>query len=273
VLPLPPGRGLAPGGAPLGLRVAWCEPHGPSALALQALLQHLGCEGQRCDDAASLQAFMALPDAQGRPPWLLVATDASEGQALLDGAAGWLDPAQVIRIGTARDAGAGQRAPAMARPVLRNGLTGRFGAAVALPGVVASGPAIVAGRSGSVLLTEDDPINQAVVRSMLEYAGYRCLVASDGHLALAMLREQPVDLVLMDWQMPGMDGLETTRRLRAGEAGPVAQDLPVVALTANAFAEDRNACIDAGMNDFLTKPVVPEKLFEVLLKWLTRKSA
>jgi CheY-like chemotaxis protein len=71
----------------------------------------------------------------------------------------------------------------------------------------------------------------------------------------------------MDMQMPVMNGLDATRAIRQL---PDRQQVPILAMTANAFAEDREACLAAGMNDFLTKPVVPEKLFEVLLKWLTR---
>jgi two-component system sensor histidine kinase BarA len=81
------------------------------------------------------------------------------------------------------------------------------------------------------------------------------------------MSRQIFDLVLMDWQMPDMDGLEVTRRIRAGAAGRYGRVVPIVALTANAFAEDRVACLDAGMNDFLTKPVLAAKLAETARRW------
>jgi two-component system, sensor histidine kinase len=108
-----------------------------------------------------------------------------------------------------------------------------------------------------VLVVEDDEINQAVVCGLLRHAGHRVSVAVNGAQALAALSEvSTIGVVLMDWQMPDMDGLEVTRRLRAGQAGPAGQTVPIIALTANAFAEDRAACLASGMNDFLSKPVL-----------------
>ena len=107
-----------------------------------------------------------------------------------------------------------------------------------------------------MLVVEDDRLNQTIVCSMLHNAGYQTTAADDGKQALDLMSRQIFDLVLMDWQMPDMDGLEVTRRIRAGEAGRYGRIVPIVALTANAFAEDRAACLDAGMNDFLTKPVL-----------------
>ena len=85
-----------------------------------------------------------------------------------------------------------------------------------------------------------------------------------------MLGRQIVDVVLMDWQMPDMDGLEVTRRLRAGKAGRFARVVPIIALTANAFAEDRAACLAAGMNDYLTKPVLLQNLLDAVYRWTAR---
>ena len=108
-----------------------------------------------------------------------------------------------------------------------------------------------------ILVVEDDELNQAIVCGLLQHAGHCVSVASSGEQALATLAEaNSIDMVLMDWQMPDMDGLEVTRRLRAGQAGAMGQRVPIVALTANAFAEDRAACLAAGMNDFLSKPVL-----------------
>ena len=103
----------------------------------------------------------------------------------------------------------------------------------------------------------DDEMNQAIVTGLLRHAGHRVSVASNVARAIAaMAQGNLIDMVLRDWQMPDMDGLEVTRRLRAGQAGVAGQRVPIVALTAIAFAEDRAACLAAGMNDFLSKPIL-----------------
>jgi CheY-like chemotaxis protein len=162
---------------------------------------------------------------------------------------------------------------AMSRPVLRSALVSRLGASVTgrPPQAPTATPPPAAGNvAGRVLVVEDDAINQVVVRSMLEHAGFSCTVACNGAVALQLLAQAPFDLVLMDWQMPDMDGLEATRRLRHGDAGERNRQVPVVALTANAFAEDREACLAAGMNDFVTKPVLATHLVAVVERWALR---
>lgn len=91
------------------------------------------------------------------------------------------------------------------------------------------------------------------------------LLVEDGVAAVERVCERNYDLVLMDVQMPEMDGLEATRRIRAL---PQRDRLPIIAMTANAFAEDRQACLDAGKSDYLAKPVMPQQLFNCLLHWL-----
>ena len=118
-----------------------------------------------------------------------------------------------------------------------------------------------------MLLVEDEPVNQEVARLFLADVGLDVAIAGNGRVAVDMLRESNFDLVLMDMQMPEMDGLEATRQIRQL---PGRQQVPIVAMTANAFAEDRAQCMAAGMNDFLSKPVEPEKLFETVLRWLER---
>ncbi len=118
-----------------------------------------------------------------------------------------------------------------------------------------------------VLLAEDEPINQEVSRSLLEDAGLVVDLAEDGAQALEMARNTDYALILMDMQMPNLDGLDATRAIRAL---PRCSHTPILAMTANAFAEDRQRCIAAGMNDYIPKPVNPDKLFEILLKWLAR---
>jgi PAS domain S-box-containing protein len=111
---------------------------------------------------------------------------------------------------------------------------------------------VAAPRGVRVLLVEDGRMNQEIARIFLEHAGYEVSVAEDGAAALAALERDTYDIVLMDMQMPGMDGPETTRRIRA-RGGRLAE-MPIVALTARVFSEDVAECLDAGMNGHLAKP-------------------
>jgi signal transduction histidine kinase len=118
---------------------------------------------------------------------------------------------------------------------------------------------------GHVLLVEDNPINQMIAQKMLEKIGLESTVASDGQQALDRLAQGAFDAVLMDCQMPVMDGFEATRRIREQD---VSLKLPIIAMTANVMEGDRDKCIEAGMNDYIGKPVIEAELKKVLLRWL-----
>lgn len=119
-----------------------------------------------------------------------------------------------------------------------------------------------------VLLAEDEPINQEITALMLNDVGLTVVLANDGLDAVEKAANEAFDLILMDMQMPQMDGLAATRRLRLP---PINCQVPIVALTANAFAEDRLQAKAAGMDDFLSKPVDPDVFYRLVLKWLQMK--
>ena len=116
-----------------------------------------------------------------------------------------------------------------------------------------------------ILLAEDNAINALLTRTLLEADGCHVDVVEDGALAVEAMKNQSYDMIFMDMRMPNMDGLESTRKIRALPNVP--KSLPIVALTANAFDDDRNACFDSGMNDFMTKPVSAEELQDMVNQW------
>jgi PAS domain S-box-containing protein len=120
-------------------------------------------------------------------------------------------------------------------------------------------------KGATILLAEDNELNQEVAVGLLEDAGFRVEIANNGQEVLDMIGKKPYDIILMDMQMPVMDGVTATIELRKQ---PQFAALPIVAMTANAMEQDKEKCIAAGMNDHVAKPIEPDDLFRALLKWI-----
>jgi CheY-like chemotaxis protein len=135
------------------------------------------------------------------------------------------------------------------------------------PGPEAAAPEPESGGArGRVLVAEDNPVNQLVIESLLRRRGFAVDRASDGLEAVARLDHAVHDAIFMDCQMPNLDGYEATARIRAAESGD--QHVPIVAMTAHALAGDREKCLRAGMDDYLSKPIRTEDLDPILERWL-----
>jgi PAS domain S-box-containing protein len=142
------------------------------------------------------------------------------------------------------------------------------GAPIAAPGPTSASVAIPVNQHA--LIVDDNATNQLVLSRLLQRLGVSSSIAADGAEGLAMLRRHHYDVVLMDMQMPVMDGDEATRRIRAGEAGAGTVAVPIIALTADAMEGTRARCLAAGMNDFVAKPVHLDSLQSCLGRWLSR---
>jgi signal transduction histidine kinase/CheY-like chemotaxis protein/HPt (histidine-containing phosphotransfer) domain-containing protein len=176
-------------------------------------------------------------------------------------------------------------AGSLGKPILRNELSGIL--AEALSGAPISGTTSerrvsgsgkgafqpFAGLNARILVAEDNPTNQDVALGILKGLGLRADAVGDGAEAVASLESIPYDLVLMDMRMPVMDGLEATRRIRNGPDAVLNREIPIIAMTANAMLSDQKLCLEAGMNDFVPKPVSHRVLREALLRWLRGKQA
>ena len=268
---------------PRPLEVLVVDDHPTARAVLEAQLTHLGCTVELAPDGeAALARLQQKTFDVVLMDWRMPGLDGIETTRRLHTLPGHeVLPTVIMVTAHAREAvwpqaqGAGIR-NCLLKPVspelLRHALAEAMGWAEAQPQSLALAPPdtqeALAGLR--ILLVEDNLINQEVAREILHGWGAEPAIADSGPEALRILETEAFDIVLMDIQMPGMDGYETTGRIRQ-----MAQhvDLPILAMTANAMEQDRIACLEAGMNDFITKPIEPQILFEALRKWGKRPMA
>jgi signal transduction histidine kinase/DNA-binding response OmpR family regulator len=259
----------------------------------KALLEDLGCVACLADSAASALRWLDDPANPGIDlvllDWKMPVTDGFQAARLLRRHARMSHQPPVIMITGYGDEALARRVrdegfeACLTKPVTTSSLldtiVSAFGdgerrpfappevsAPVATATSTAPAPLRTELQGRHVLLVEDNEFNQLVATELLRgVAGVHVTVAHHGEQALELLRMAHFDAVLMDVQMPIMDGYETTRRIRDI---PTFAHLPVIAMTAHATHKDREACIEAGMNDYITKPFDPEELFAMLVRWI-----
>lgn len=122
-----------------------------------------------------------------------------------------------------------------------------------------------------ILVVEDNPVNQKVVKILLEKSGYSYELAQDGLQACELYTQKNFDLILMDCQMPNLNGLEASEKIRSIEINQTRKRCPIVAMTANAMKGDRERCLSAGMDDFLAKPFKGDDLYKIISSWTLRQ--
>jgi len=291
-------RFVVPSGAPpppqpalrRGLRVLVVDDNDAVRWVLAAMCQGLGLQVESAADAWEAMRAAAMAQAAGRPfdvallDWQMPAMDGVACASQLAAFSGAAAPKMVLMSVHDRAelqerlADAGLGAGQLTKPVTPSALRDALARALEGPAAPAPSPrredALLRHRErlrgARVLLVEDNEINREIAIELLNEAGLRVRTAEDGRRALKILAEQDFDLVLMDCQMPVMDGYAATRALRRESRWAT---LPVIAMTAGAFAQDRDAAMAAGMNDYISKPINIDAMFATLVRWLAPADA
>jgi PAS domain S-box-containing protein len=266
---------LRDSGAP---RVLAVSAHEATRECLAQLLRRLGAQCRIDRDASAALDWLRGSAPSAKPQCILVDHAPGEidaidfaGAVAREGLAPGARCVALCRLGDeAAHAQAWSRAGIdehLARPVRASALRDVLSHALGAEGAPTPRRRRQPAHAVRVLLVEDHAVNRDVVVAMLEELGCDAAVEEDGHSALRRLAHERFDLVLMDCNLPDLDGFETTRRLRAGEQGTGAPRLPVVALTANTMRGERERCLAAGMDDYLSKPITRRQLRSVLESW------
>ena len=212
------------------------------------------------DGAALGQRIMADP-AFGQPPMILLTAQGVRGEAALMKAIGYsayltmpVRRSQLLEclamvLGTGEVKPASRLHPLITRHLISDARKKR----------------------SRILLVEDNSVNSKLAMHLLDKFGFQADAVTNGKEALDILSKNTYDLVLMDVQMPEMDGFETTRAIRKGRCGEADRTLPVIAMTAHAMQGDRERCLDAGMDDYISKPISPEQLFDTVNRHLAKR--
>jgi two-component system, sensor histidine kinase and response regulator len=274
-----------------GLRALVADDHAVVVEILADMLMSWNCDVVTRTGGAEIVEVIQQAEAEGRPfdllmlDWLMPDMDGLAVERAIEeaAAAGRLKRPHTVLMVTAHgkeemldQAGSLQLDGVVTKPVtpsrLLSTILRRFHPSMILtpetPDVIATPYEVVASiRGARVLLVEDNELNQEVAREFLEKAGLRVTIAGGGAEAVELARRGGFDVILMDLQMPGMDGFEASRQIRALPAqAPV--PIPIIAMTAAAMERDKQACAAVGMNDHISKPIIPRDMLLTLLKWV-----
>jgi PAS domain S-box-containing protein len=271
-----------------GAKVLVVDDHATNRLLVVTLLRSWGCQYAEAADGESALVMLRAAAEQGSPfriallDMFMPGMDGETLAALIKGDGQLRDTllAMMTSFGKRGDAERLRQAGFAAyftKPVrkahlyeclaLMLGSQGKPGASQDLEMITRHTLAEMRKAKVRVLLAEDNPTNQTVALTILKKLGYRADAVANGVEAVKALRDIPYDVVLMDCQMPEMDGYEATRRIRDPHSGVLNAAIPIIALTANAMEGDRLVCIAAGMNDYIPKPVHPNDLAAIISRW------